>query len=65
MQSTKIVLLFALLAFVVMTSCEASPTDRQSQQRAQEVADAIKEGFNSFYQIARFVVHGDKMKDNP
>lgn len=64
MHFTKAVL-FVCLVLCLANLCSASPSDRQSKQEAEELANVIQSGFNSAYQIGRFLIHGENMKNNP
>jgi hypothetical protein len=55
----------ALFVCLILTICSATPTERKEKAQAEELAIALQSGFNSFYQIARFLIHGENMKNMP
>jgi hypothetical protein len=63
MSFIKLFLFVCLI--LAMHFCSASPSERNEKAHAEEMATALKSGFNSFYQIARFLIHGENMKNNP
>jgi hypothetical protein len=60
------VALFACLFLVVLQVCSAIPPSRESKMQAEQLADTMKSGFNTVYQMGRFLFHGpEKMRTAP
>lgn len=63
MSLTKVSAFICLI--LVLNLCAATPADRHEKVQPDELARIFVSGFNSAYQIARFLIHGENLKENP